>query len=128
MKTLHDVQRVHGNIPSQWRHVNQRLERCLTSRKGKEIHRGIGNTRLPRRHAIQPRPAVAHPDGASGHALGHMRARLKHTALVQEAYLLTIFDPPGCSIGRGDPHRGFGIEFRQRGERPPMIVKAMEVR
>src|SRR3989442_10818477 len=42
--------------------------------------------------SVQPCPAIAHPDGASGHALGHMGARLQHTALIQETYLRAIFN------------------------------------
>src|SRR5712691_2851859 len=71
-----------GNIPLQGRRFNQGLERCLTGSKRKEIDCRIGNTRLPRGDAVQPRPAVTHPDGASWHALGHMGPRLEDAALV----------------------------------------------
>src|SRR5215475_3209248 len=95
----------------QGRRFYQCLERRLTSSKRKEIDRGIRYTRLPRGYAIQPQPAVTHPDGSGRHTLSHVRSGLENAALVQQTDLFAIFDLTSRRIDRCDPDTGFWIEF-----------------
>src|SRR5262245_61032020 len=69
----------------QRRDLDARVVGRLAHGEGEELARLVGDRWLPAGESVDAAPAVAHPDRAGGHLVGHPRPSFERSALVMDA-------------------------------------------